>query len=288
MSKRTIAVAALAVESVILGAVGLVALDLRAHHHVEELGGVNVWGYRGGVLRQKRANETRLALVGGDLAFGWGVAANETMPYYLRRLVALDVDRPGQPPRIVTAVNLSAQGLLPSEYDAWIDHFAYLRPDVICILPDPPQHRLRSGRFLPDRRSAFFTTFGYSPILPLVVKEKGDVVDSALLRGAGAWLARADLERPAPREAGSGRVLDAAVRAALRTAPAGVVVVLPPDSDADPAGIAVGDRRLRVVDLNHATHPYDSALTLDGFHFGAGGHSWAADVVAPSVLGLLR
>jgi hypothetical protein len=288
MSKRTIAVAALAVESVILGAVGLVALDLRAHHHVEELGGVNVWGYRGGVLRQKQANETRLALVGGDLAFGWGVAANETTPYYLRRLVALEVDRPGQPARIVTAVNLSAQGLPPAEYDAWIDHFAYLRPDVICILPDPPQHRLRSGRFLPDRRSAFFTTFGYSPILPLVVKEKGDVVDSALLRGAGAWLAFADLEGPAPRESGSGRGLEAAVRAALRAAPAGVVVVLPQDPDAEPPVIAVRDRRLRIVDLNQAARRDADATILDGFHFSAGGHSWAAEAVAPAVLELLR
>ena len=45
------------------------------------------------VLHQKQPNEVRIAVVGGDLAFGWGVAADETLAAYLRRLVILDLDR---------------------------------------------------------------------------------------------------------------------------------------------------------------------------------------------------
>ena len=136
MTPRAVA-AMLGAEIVLLSAIGLVALDLRAHKRVEALGGVNVWGYRGAVLHDKQPNEIRIAVVGGDLAFGWGVAADETLAAYLRRLVILDLDRAGGANRIVTAVNLGAQGLALSEYETWLEHFAYLEPDVICLLPDP-------------------------------------------------------------------------------------------------------------------------------------------------------
>ena len=48
MISRTLA-AVFALEAVMLGAVGTLALDVRAHYHVEDLGGVNIWGYRGPV-----------------------------------------------------------------------------------------------------------------------------------------------------------------------------------------------------------------------------------------------
>jgi hypothetical protein len=56
---------ALAIETVILGALLTVAADQIAHTHVEKLGGVNIWGYRGSVLHQKRPNEVRIAVTGG-------------------------------------------------------------------------------------------------------------------------------------------------------------------------------------------------------------------------------
>jgi hypothetical protein len=282
-------VVTLGLEAAALAVIALLALDMRAHKRVELLGGVNVWGYRGPVLNQKRANEIRIAVVGGDLAFGWGVAAAETLPMFVRRLVLIELDRPGSPIRLITGVNLGAQGLAPSEYATWIEHFAYLRPDIICLLPDPDEHQMRDGRFLPDRRSLAFTTFGYSPILPLTVQEKSIVTHSSLLRGAGALLASADAAASV-----TGRVepqslrltLESATKTAERVATMGVVIVLPPASDARGIVPAAG-ARVRLVDLSKVDGMSDG-LTLDRFHFSVGGHSRAADAVAPAVLELVH
>jgi hypothetical protein len=284
-------VVTLGLEAAALAVIGLLALDMRAHKRVELLGGVNVWGYRGAVANQKQANEIRIAVVGGDLAFGWGVAAAETLPMFIRRLVALDLDRAGSSIRLITGVNLGAQGLPPAGYAAWIERFAYLRPDVICLLADPDQHQMKEGRFLPDRRSWAFTSFGYSPILPLVVQEKAVITHSSLLRGASAFLAHADAAassalRVEPRSVGA--ALESATKTAERVAAMGVVVVMPPAADADAIGVPAIGARVRLVRLAEVPEMSGDTLKLDRFHFSVGGHSRAADAVAPAVLELIR
>ena len=283
-------VAALAVEAVALAVVGLVTLDIRAHKRVESLGGVNMWGYRGTVLHEKQANEIRVAVVGGDLAFGWGVAADETLAAYVRRLVTLDLDRASGASRLVTAVNLGAQGLAPSEYASWVEHFAYLQPDVICLLPDPGGHPLKEGRFLPDRHSLAFAAFGYSPILPLVLVERGVLSHAAAIRAAGQLLADADIGVPfeAPPRGAASEFLGSTVGAAARAASMGVVVVMPPDTETGARGAIVSDARVRVVDLDDVPALRGDGLRLDRFHLSAGGHSRAADAVAPAVLQLIH
>ena len=114
----------------------MLALDVKAHSRVERLGGVNMWGYRGPVMRRKEAREIRIATAGGDLAFGRGVAAGETLVSNVRQLVALAIDLRGCQLRPITAVRLGAIGLPPGQYAGWIQRFAYLQPDVICIVPD--------------------------------------------------------------------------------------------------------------------------------------------------------
>jgi hypothetical protein len=282
--------AAFGLEAALLAVIGLLALDMKAHKRVEMLGGVNVWGYRGAVMNGKRANEIRVAVVGGDLAFGWGVASDETLASFVRRLVALDMDRPGGKSWHLTAVNISARGLAPVEYASWIEHFAHLRPDVICILSDPAGHALAGDRFLPDRHSKFFTAFGYSPILPLVLDEKGGVSGSETMRSAGALFARLDPQVTSPTRPDrtvSPQALASAVRAAEAVASMGVVVVLPPAFAAD-AHLADVGPRVRVVDLDQVPEMHDEALRLDGFHFSTAGHSQAADAVAPAVLALIH
>lgn len=281
--------AALGVEAVVLAAVCLVALDIRAHKRVESLGGVNMWGYRGAVLHQKHPNELRIAVVGGDLAFGWGVAADETLASYLRRLAMLDLDRARGTKRLVTAVNLGAQGLASAEYASWVEHFAYLRPDVICIVPDPIGRPLREGRFLPDRHSIVFAAFGYSPILPLVLLERGTLSHSAVIGAAGRFLARADLRVPSePPPADTRQSIRSAVETAARVAPMGVVVVMPPDADASTREAIVPDARVKIIELGEVTALRGDDLRLDHFHFSAGGHSRTADAVAPAVLQLVH
>jgi len=292
-------VVALIAEAVAIAALAVVALDIVAHRRVERLGGVNVWGYRGPVMRQLQANEIRVALAGGDLAFGWGVAASETMAYGVRQLVALRIDQPGRPLQPVTAVNIGAAGLPISDYARWIDRFAYLRPRIICLVVDPIGRRNTARWQLPDRRSLVFAAFGYSPILPLVLEEKGAIANGRLIASAGRLAAALDhAAQPAAATNGGGSAdeLTAAVRAA-RAAASGVVVVTPPLTGPNAAAdIALhtavearfaGDPRVQFVALGDDPSMYDVDTTLDGFHFGAGGHAAAAALVAPAVLSLL-
>jgi hypothetical protein len=297
MTKGLISV--LAIEAVILAMLLAIAADQIAHAHVEKLGGVNVWGYRGPVLHQKKRNEVRIAVTGGDLAFGWGVAASETLAPSVRDLVRLRVDLPGHEVRLVTGVTTGARGLAPLDYASWIDSYAYLRPDVICVVPDPAGHGLGESGFLPDRRSAVFAAFGYSPILPLVLQEKGIVAHSGLLRLAGNTLAAADAvvgRRMDPPGAIAGGAdyqasIAAAVRAGQRSSTAGVVVVLSPANDngnmKERLASTFARDRVRVVDLGDDPRMLDPGLRLDGFSFSTGGHAVAAGIVAPAVLALL-
>jgi hypothetical protein len=299
----------LGVQAAAIGALLTVALDQYAHKRVELVGGVNMWGYRGAVLPERQPRDVRVAIVGGDLAFGWGVAAGETVAAYLETLVSVQVQRPGDRGREVAVANLGAMGRPASQYAATVSHYAYLVPDLVCVyadLTDAHPHTV-----LPPAHSAVFRATGYAPILPLVLREKGAAWrgDGAFVRGvvvemAGRVLDGADrtLARVVarPGEAGPGdrgEALGAAIDAALAVA-AGVVVVLPtPRSryeveahtrllDAVAPRLATTPR-LRLVDL--AGHPRlaDPALRVDGANFGAEGHSLTAAAMAPVVLDLL-
>jgi len=295
--------AALLLQSVVIACLLLVVADQVAHTRVERLGGVNIWGYRGPVLTQKRANEIRLAVVGGDLAFSWGVAATQTLAQSIRDYVAFSIDMP-RGSRTVTAVTLGSLGLPPSGYASWIERFGSLRPDVLVIVPDPIGHVPNSSAFLPARGSAAFRAFGYSPILPLVLQERGVMRHSPVSRLAGAALARADglfrhesagetmpLAGPAYLAA-----VGSAIRAAIGIAPAGVVVVTPVDAAAgsiDRNGVEalVGSTfvgsAVEVVDLSDDPAMRVPGLRLDGFNFSAAGYAAAGQEIAPAVISLL-
>lgn len=294
---------ALVVQAAIVAVLLTVVADQVAHTHVETLGGVNIWGYRGPVLHQKKANEIRIAVVGGDLSFGWGVAASEALAPAVRQLVAVALDRPGTAPVTYTGVTLGARGLAPDEYAAWIERYAYLRPDVICVVPDPIGHVPAAGPFVPDRRSLAFTTWGYSPILPLVLEEKGTRGKKPAWRTLGATLDRVDsLFGTDPRRTAAVVAdptyvvaVQSAVRAGLRIASAVVVVLAPHDQEGlDRAGVrqllasADGGGRVRVVDLAADPRMHDEGLRLDRFSFSTAGHAVAAWNVAPVVIDLIR
>src|SRR5258707_12458378 len=103
----------LAVETVALVCLSVVALDLTAHTRFDPLGTVNIWGYRGPIARAKSAKEVRIVVVGGTRAFGWGLVASQTIAPSLYTLMMLRVDRPGtDPPKLVT-INLGRLGYVP-------------------------------------------------------------------------------------------------------------------------------------------------------------------------------
>jgi hypothetical protein len=282
--------AAIAVQAALALAIALVVLDMRAHNRVETLGGVNVWGYRGTELGRKKDREVRIAVFGGDMAFGWGVASDETIANYAGRLVSVELNRAGRESRVVTPIVAAARGMRISEYAGWIQYFSSLQPDVICLLPDEADHRLDRGRFLPDRQSLVFTATGYSPILPLVLREKAALTHSALLGAAARLLDAADVE--AARTVDAPVATDTALRNAIRVARAvavrGVVLVLPPAWNETTFETPADESGFRTVRLGADLRMSSPELRLDGYHFSAGGHSRAADAVAPLVLDLLH
>ena len=214
---------ALASELILMAALFTVVLDQYAHKRVEQLGGVNTWGYRGPVMKQRLPHEFRIAVVGGDAAFGWGVAPAETTADYLRTEVQGMLAGSGESIH-VTAVNLGALGMPARGYSSRLAQFEYLAPDVICLYLDLAD--TRTGSVVPSRNSAVTALTGYVPMLPLVLTEKGlplAAVGSALAfidRRLHALLAPVETA-PEPREISIGR----AVHTALGLAP--VVVVLP-------------------------------------------------------------
>ena len=283
---------ALAIEAVVLGALLTVALDMYAHNRVEALGGVNIWGYRGAVMRVRQPNEIRIAVVGGGLAFGWGVAASETLAPTIRQLVSMETDKPGAMLRPVTAINLGALGLPPSRYAARIEHYGYLQPDVICIVADADRATW-SEAWLPDMRSAVWQQTGYALTLPLVLEEKRWRRTAAAIRSVDAALART--EPPANEE--YAEALAAAATRALDS-DAAVLLVLPPRTSAhdetDRAAVArvvqrrlAVERRFRFIDLAGEIGQIDEGLQLDGTNMSTAGHFKVATHVAPAVVDLV-
>ena len=278
---------AIAAQVLLAAVVGLVVLDMRAHNRVAELGGVNVWGYRGTELGRKRPHELRIAVFGGDLAFGWGVRPTETLAHYAGRLVSVELNRPGRPSRPVTPIVAAARGMRPADFAGWMEHFSHLAIDVILLVPDDPARRFDQGRFLPDRHAAVFAATGYSPILPLVLREKAERTGSTMLGFAARLLESADIEAsrtPDANEAASDSLRDA-LRSAQKVAGIGTILVLPPGWHT-PLDV-VETPRLRIVRLDADPEMRNPGLRLDGYHFSAGGHSRAAISVAPVVLDLI-
>lgn len=296
---------ALTAEALAIAAAMMIAADFRAHRASESLGGVNLWGYRGPVMQQKVPDEIRIAVAGGDLAFGWGVAAGETLAADLRQEVSSVVDRPGGRAHRVTAVNLGAMGLPAAGYASWIERYQYLHADLVCVLIDTPGGA-RTRAILPREESAVFALTGYVPMLPLVLTEKGVSMKSSVVAAAGramTWIDRRAYDafhgqRPRQVSTDADAIGDA-VRAALKTA-RGVVIVAPPltgpanDRPAHAALVATlsaafqHEPRVRMVDLGDVTELADPGLRLDGFNFSAGGHAKIATRVAPAVLDLVQ
>jgi hypothetical protein len=279
---------AIALQAALFSGLGLVVLDMRAHTRVEELGGVNVWGYRGTELGRKQPHHLRIVAFGADLAFGWGLKPAETLASYAGRLVSLELNRPGQRSRPVTATVAAARGMRLDDYAAWIRRFSVLQPDIICLLPDEADHQLAAGRFLPDRDSRIFAATGYSPILPLVLREKGERVHSRLLITAARVLDAADVQAPRPKTSrDTAEALRSALAAAGDIATIGVVLVLPPRwTGTVPEWPAIG--RFRLVRLADDPEMTSADLRLDGYHFSANGHSRAGTLAAPAMLDLIQ
>lgn len=213
----------------VVALVGLVAIDLYLHARYRDDSGYNVWGYRGPSLPARRANEWRVAMVGGSTVFGYGVRWHESIPVFLESLLRERLAASG------TAVAVANLGWMAEGAHAFrfvLRDYAYLGVDTVVLyegyndLSDAPNRRLYR------QSSPVFRLTGYMPILPLIVQEKATL----LAGGQQAVVFDATLARRTGVRAleGAQAVSDALARQLDRLAPDVA-------SDADVSAPAVND-----------------------------------------------
>jgi hypothetical protein len=157
----------------------VLACDIYLHHRVQNLGAVNVWGYRGPTVGRPRPGETRIVVLGGSTAFGYGLPWNEAFPYYLEQMLNARATAGAR----YSVVNLGApaQGAYGFRFD--LADYAYLRYQTAIFyegyndlgmqgLPESVPERHTQNRLLWRRQSPVFRATGYFPVLPLVFREK--------------------------------------------------------------------------------------------------------------------
>jgi lysophospholipase L1-like esterase len=165
-----------------LGLTILLAADLYVHMRTQELGGVNVWGYRGRPVGRKLPGTRRVVMLGGSTAYGWGLPAHESIAAFLeRRLSAAGPT--------VSVINLGApaQGAFGFVYD--LADFEFLGYDAVILYEGvndlgPYVARGINNDYLWRRSSPVFRVTGYFPILPVVLRDKAMALVSP--RGSGA------------------------------------------------------------------------------------------------------
>src|SRR5690349_343503 len=103
-------------------------LDLYLHKRAEKSAGLNRWGYRGPVVGRKQPGETRIVVLGGSTAFGYGVTWSEAAPAVLER--QLNTRHPDHP---VSVVNLGFNNEGAYAYRPTLEDFRFLNYDVAVL-----------------------------------------------------------------------------------------------------------------------------------------------------------
>jgi hypothetical protein len=294
----------LASQAVVLSILALLAADLYAHTRVEMVGGVNIWGYRGPVAKQRTSGDHRLLFVGGTRAYGYGAAADGTITTTLEWDLTGDLRRP------VTVINAAVMGATASDYSRIVSHRLTLDPDTVCIYDDLGRAATR-----PRESRLARAANGYTPALPLVLEEKGMAwrfgsvaggyagatpTGNFFRRAAGASLQQLGatlgaIESPVvPATAGTyaSFMLDAA-DAALASASRVLIVVDLPHDDVtrgnraalEEAIRARGDARVTLLPLSDVGGP---DTLLDGYSHNAVGRFRVAIAMRAVLRELLR
>jgi hypothetical protein len=160
--KKQVAFAAAAILLSSLATIAFVAaVDLYLHTRYAMTGGYNVWGYRGPIVGAKKPGERRIVMLGGSVAFGYGVRSDETIPANLAPL--LQAARPATP---VSVVNLGWQSEGAYSFLFTLKDYDYLKPDA-AILYSGYNDWLHNTQVF-RHQSAMFRLTGYLPIVPII------------------------------------------------------------------------------------------------------------------------
>ncbi len=162
--------------AILVAAAGLLALDVGYHWRVRDASGINIWGYRGPLLSRKASNETRLVMLGGSTAYGYGLRPDQSVPAYLERGLN---QRSGQTGRRFSVANLGGPGQGAYAFVFDLEDFEFLNYDVVVLYEgyndlgrDEIAHRDVPNLLVWHRESPVFRLTGYYPILPVVLREK--------------------------------------------------------------------------------------------------------------------
>jgi lysophospholipase L1-like esterase len=163
--RRRLAFAIAAIALSTAGTLAFVAgIDLYLHHRFAQTGGYNIWGYRGPVVGRKQPGERRIEMLGGSVAFGYGVNADQTIPAYLERQINLQLG-PESPPS-VTVVNLGWNSEGAHSFTYTLKDYEYLRSDIAVLYSG--YNDLAHDTQVFRHQSAVFRLTGYLPILPII------------------------------------------------------------------------------------------------------------------------
>jgi lysophospholipase L1-like esterase len=176
---------------------------------------MNIWGYRGAPLGAKQAGETRVAVLGGSTAFGWGLPAHEAIAAMLERRLLADA-RANR--RRISVANLGAPGQGAYAFRFDLEDFAYLDYDIVVLYEGYNDVGLGevANRGVPNyllwrRQSPVFRLTGYFPVLPIIVREKS----MAMLHGGdleGAYEGKPVVFRPGLAARATAQTLNAAAK----------------------------------------------------------------------------
>jgi hypothetical protein len=278
----------LAAQSVLLSGLLLLAADLYAHKRVEMIGGVNIWGYRGAVVKRRARGDGRVLFLSGTRAYGYGAGADDTIAH------ALEWELTVQTQRHTTVINAARSGAAASDYAAMVARHAYLEPDVVVLYDDLGFAATR------PRASKVAARFnGYEPILPVVLEEKGLFLqrrDSRAWRWVGGAFQLVGLglknveSTEAPLNPGGYPALMMA--AAERAVPHAIVLIVvdPPQTGIQQQHLgelrdllaARADPRLKLRQLTESASPDE----LDGYSYDASARGRVMRAILPELLAL--
>ncbi len=172
------AIAAVAL-AVVASTLVLLAVDVHLHHKYETTAGFNVWGYRGPTVPSKRADEYRVAVLGGSSAFGYGVDWQDSFTAVLENRLK---GRRAGPIQRFSVVNLGYNNEGAYSFRFTLEDYLWLDYDVACLyegyndmMADPRRPNVAVFR----HDSPVFRLSGYLPIFPIIFREKA----AALLYG---------------------------------------------------------------------------------------------------------
>ena len=168
MTRRTLAFGAAAAALSTLAMIALLlAVDIYLHKKYQDIGGLNVWGYRGPVVGRKQRGELRLVVLGGSTAFGFGVTPDEAFPTHLGHLLNARRIRRG-PVRVVNLAYLNERAY---SFRFTLEDYKYLDYDV-ALLYTGYNDLGRPNTFVYRRQSPVFRLSGYLPMLPDLFREQ--------------------------------------------------------------------------------------------------------------------